>query len=268
MGLLSWILAAPSAVAGLAWQAKSLKIEAAPREKLVHGEFVFVNTGESAVEIGSVRTSCSCAVAELTKRIYQPGESGSLRATLELIPESGMNKKQIYLFTDDPDEPQTTLELHVNSKPYLEIGVRSMIWQVGGKPETKTVQIKAAPEIGNIAVHSEPGPFQHELRSRSESGYELRVTPLELSAPARAVFTLQTDFPAELPLEYKIYANVTQITPPRASGWFSPRLVDGLFSPVGTVVLVGGGLIIALLFAVLIVRRAGGGSDKTPRKDV
>lgn len=47
----------------------------------VSHEFIFTNTGESALVITSVTTPCGCTVTEYTKSLIQPGESGFVKAT-------------------------------------------------------------------------------------------------------------------------------------------------------------------------------------------
>lgn len=54
--------------------------------KIKHGspvshEFVFTNNGQEPLMITSVTASCGCTVAEYSKGLIQPGETGFVRAT-------------------------------------------------------------------------------------------------------------------------------------------------------------------------------------------
>ena len=55
---------------------------AAPGEVLVH-EFVLKNTGSRDLEIGRIASACACAAAVTDRTVIPPGESGTLRVTLE-----------------------------------------------------------------------------------------------------------------------------------------------------------------------------------------
>ena len=55
---------------------------AAPGEVLVH-EFALQNTGNRTLEIGRIASACACAAAVTDRTVIPPGESGTLRVTLE-----------------------------------------------------------------------------------------------------------------------------------------------------------------------------------------
>ena len=58
--------------------------------------FVLTNTGSSTIEIGNIRTSCGCTVAELSTRSLGPGETIEIAATLTLKKE-GRKTSRIFL---------------------------------------------------------------------------------------------------------------------------------------------------------------------------
>ncbi len=58
--------------------------------------FVLTNTGSSTIEIGNIRTSCGCTVAEPSTRSLGPGETIEIAATLTLKRE-GRKTSRIFL---------------------------------------------------------------------------------------------------------------------------------------------------------------------------
>jgi len=58
--------------------------------------FVLTNAGSSTVEIGNIRTSCGCTVAEPSTRSLGPGETVEIAATLTLKKE-GRKTSRIFL---------------------------------------------------------------------------------------------------------------------------------------------------------------------------
>lgn len=55
---------------------------APPGEVLVH-EFVLKNTGGQDLEIGRIASACACAAAVTDRTVIPPGETATLRVTLE-----------------------------------------------------------------------------------------------------------------------------------------------------------------------------------------
>ena len=55
---------------------------AAPGAVLVH-EFALKNTGSQDLEIGRIASACACAAAVTDRTVIPPGESATLRVTLE-----------------------------------------------------------------------------------------------------------------------------------------------------------------------------------------
>jgi hypothetical protein len=64
--------------------------------------FVLTNTGSSTIEIGNIRTSCGCTVAEPSTRSLGPGERIEIAATLTLKTE-GRKRSRIFLEYDGSD---------------------------------------------------------------------------------------------------------------------------------------------------------------------
>lgn len=67
--------------AQLSWPTTVAQPEVSLVDKSVEAVFPFTNAGEDAIEITSVKSDCSCTVAKLDKQVYQPGESGEIKAT-------------------------------------------------------------------------------------------------------------------------------------------------------------------------------------------
>lgn len=68
-------------------------------------EFIFENTTERDLEIKDVNTSCGCTVSDVKKRMLSVGESTPLNVEFNSKGYSGEVKQQIYVITDDPEEP-------------------------------------------------------------------------------------------------------------------------------------------------------------------
>ncbi len=73
---------------------------AAPGEVLVH-EFALNNTGNRDLEIGRIASACACAAAVTDRTVIPPGESGTLRVTLETRRYRGVLERWLTIRSND-----------------------------------------------------------------------------------------------------------------------------------------------------------------------
>ena len=81
-------------------------------------QFKFTNTGDSLLRIKRIRHSCTgCTVAELSKKKYAPGESGTLKVTYRAGTRRGSEKKYVYIDSNDKTKPKVTLTIKAKIVP-------------------------------------------------------------------------------------------------------------------------------------------------------
>jgi hypothetical protein len=74
------------------------------------------NVGRGQLEITGVSTSCGCTTAETDKRQLAPGETAKLKVTYDPQAHDGATgrfMRMVYVRSDDPDVPETTLTIRV-----------------------------------------------------------------------------------------------------------------------------------------------------------
>lgn len=71
----------------------------------------FKNTGNETLKFESIRPSCGCTVADLDKRIFEPGEEGELKIELDTFGKIGEMRKEIDITTNDAVNPELKLVL-------------------------------------------------------------------------------------------------------------------------------------------------------------
>lgn len=74
--------------------------------------FRFQNTGDAPLVISKVRSSCGCTAALLSAKNLAPGEWGELKTTFNSKGFQGRVTKTVYVYSNDPDQPQTKFRLH------------------------------------------------------------------------------------------------------------------------------------------------------------
>ena len=72
-------------------------------------QFQFKNTGQGPLHISKIKSSCGCAVADLDKKTYAPGESGTVKVKYHSPRKEGPVTKHLYILSDDKKHPSTTL---------------------------------------------------------------------------------------------------------------------------------------------------------------
>lgn len=78
-------------------------------QKQIEKEFVFKNTGNSDLKIRKIRTTCGCTTASPEKTVLKPGESSSFKAVFTPGSRRGVQRKSIYVITNDPQNSNVRL---------------------------------------------------------------------------------------------------------------------------------------------------------------
>lgn len=193
-----------TSLADLAWDDKSIQLNAASDARDATAAFPFQNTGESSVTILSTKTSCGCTTATLSQTTFQPGESGQIDVAFAFGERTGKQSKTIVVTTDDPESPTTTLRLRVDIPVLWETKPRFVYWQAGDEPESKrlAVEIKHDQPIRLLEIESDNPAFTAEIEPVEEGKkYEIVVTPtpetLAAGQSVRGLLRIKTDFPDE-----------------------------------------------------------------------
>ena len=77
-------------------------------EKVSH-DFIVFNRGTNTLKIERVKASCGCTAAFPTKTELIPGDSTSIKVEFNSANRTGLQKKYVYIFSNDPETPQLRL---------------------------------------------------------------------------------------------------------------------------------------------------------------
>jgi len=80
------------------------------------GEFKFTNTGDDLLKITDVERCCG-VVTQLSKKEYQPGESGTLKVEYRSSSKAGIMRRQLYVNSNDKTKPKITLTIKAETVP-------------------------------------------------------------------------------------------------------------------------------------------------------
>lgn len=149
--------------AALKFDEEIVSHEATFEETQFTAEFKFTNEGEETETVGNVRSSCGCTVPELDKKVYEPGESGVIRATFTYGARHGMNQKNITVKTD---QAEYVVTLRVNIPEVYKISPRILVWN---KKVTEELDLIKTASVNFLDVT----PTKVELGEESYEGFEV-----------------------------------------------------------------------------------------------
>lgn len=198
-----WLaLAAVSQAAGLSFERVLEEVKAPADATQVTADFKFTNKGDKPVTISKSDPGCSCLSVQISggKLKYAPGESGTVRATFDVGNFSGTVDKAIALWLDDAvgDKPTMHLTVRIEIPVLVTMEPKTATWDVGGKPEPKTISIRMAEgqTIKVLSVKCSSPLFEQELKTIEEGKkYDLIVTPKSADSPGMGVIRIETDCP-------------------------------------------------------------------------
>jgi Protein of unknown function (DUF1573) len=209
--LLPLLLAGSALGADLHWDTETQSFETKPGDHELVAHYRFTNTGSTPVTIDQVKTSCGCTTAELTKKTYEPGESGEIVVRFNLEGRSGATEKSIVVTTGDPQKSNTYLHLKVNIPEAVHLEPTILLWRVGDQPETKDLHITVDPRFPTKVtdVESDSSDIKVEIQTvKPGQDLNVKVTPKNLSQPEGATLVIRTDYPTENPQSFYAYIRI------------------------------------------------------------
>jgi hypothetical protein len=197
---------------------KDLKADA--DAKTITADFSFKNESSDDVVIKRYDAACTCISAQVQggKLIYKPGESGIIRAAFDMSQFSGTTDKSVAVWlNDDPDaKPSIILTTRVTIPVLVDVEPKTLIWEIGGKPEPKTVVVTMShtTPIHVKRISGADGRFTQELKTIEEGKkYEIVVTPAGTDKVGMGVIHIETDCEIARHRSQRIFTVVRQTLP-------------------------------------------------------
>lgn len=105
----------------LTWLAETKEFGVINDDSPVVHDFAFANTGTADLTISDTKGSCGCTVPNLEKKVYKPGEGGSVRVSFN--PHGRRNRQHTTVTVTSNDAKRPSVQLHLQSdvKPLMVI---------------------------------------------------------------------------------------------------------------------------------------------------
>lgn len=171
-------------------------------------EFRFKNAGKNVIAATKLENSCACTVSELEKNVFSPGESGVIKGTLDAGSRSGIQEKEIVLYTDNPDQDRIRLLLRVKTTSPFEIKPRLLYWEKDGKAEAKSIVLTILDPTWEIySVVSDRSKFRLE-KIADRGKCHVSVTPVSTKEIIRDAIKVNLKNTAGTLKEFTVHALV------------------------------------------------------------
>lgn len=209
LALILLLLCTP-ALAQLTWEKQTITVAGTPDTGHLDAVFKFKNSGNYPVRLLSVKPSCGCTTASVTKMDYAPGESGEIPARLK-ITWGKAQPSGITVTTDDPKQPKTILVLNPQIQDAAEIRPTFLFWKAGEEmvPKSISLTMPEAFPVRSVEVSSSD-PAMNARVETLQPGREYRVvvTPKAGSKKLKAVLTITGKYEKGEPKAFTAHARV------------------------------------------------------------
>jgi hypothetical protein len=188
--------------AAVSWSGMAAELRVAPGQEKTVAEFAFRNSGSQPLHFTSLRPSCDCLSAAVSKESFAPGETGTVRVEFTVGGRLGRQQKSVTVTTDAPADQPVTLLLVVDIPEPVAIRPTALFWSKDAVPEEKSFTIKVDdPAHATVTEATCVDPrFIPLLEPTAQRGtYRLRVLVTDSSTPAQATIRIATQL-GERPL--------------------------------------------------------------------
>ena len=145
-------------------------------------EYRFKNTGTATLVISQIKSTCGCAVPQLKKKTYEPGESGVVKATYTASTRPANIEKHLYIVSNNPGKPQ--FELTIKAKIEVNFTISPTVMNLSLREDNAGAVA--------ITVKSKDGkPFS--IRSFNSTGNIIAVDLDSAAKSSEFVFTPKVD---------------------------------------------------------------------------
>ncbi|MEK7952499.1 DUF1573 domain-containing protein [Luteolibacter soli] len=220
--LICWMIAGclPLAAGTLKFEDSRKEVTIAGDQKSVTVDYPFKNESDTDVVIETSAADCPCAAVGVkdSKLAYKTGESGTIRIVFDLgkVPETADKIVSVHLKGDPTDRPSIKLTTRIIVPLLVDVQPRSLIWEMGEKPEPKTVTVTMhdSEPIKVLPLSGTDPRFTQELKTIEEGKkYEVVVTPASTEKPSMSTLKVETDAKSDRLKAHSVFLLVRQPAP-------------------------------------------------------
>lgn len=115
----------------------------ADQEDKIVRNFKFKNAGKGLLTVKSVKSCCGCIASLVSSKEIPPGKAGAIEVTFETRKYMGTQVKTVYVYSNDPDEPEIELVIRGVVVPEVELVPEALnfVYVEKGESVTRTLEL-------------------------------------------------------------------------------------------------------------------------------
>jgi hypothetical protein len=117
---------------------------------------VIRNLGTDTLKITEVKAQCGCTATLLSEKILAPNDTGRLSISFNTAGRSGHQGKQVYVMSNDPQNPKFTINFSAEVMSILDINPKVVTFQKSriDSSYTQTIMISNPSQTDAISILS------------------------------------------------------------------------------------------------------------------
>ena len=196
----------------LVWDNQHVDVTTKPGQREATVVYHFRNSGTAPVTITDLRPSCHCTVASVEFNTIAPGAKGEVTATVRLAGMTGLQQKEIAVFTDNSPVATSTLSLTLEIKEPLQFSTKIVTWHLGDPLLEKAVILSPGEglEMTGVLIN-DISPMEAAVRSERLSagnGIRLQIAPNSTSKASTVAVEGKARMRSGEEYPFTVFANV------------------------------------------------------------
>lgn len=185
------------------WDSTEAEVTGGVREQQIHAKFTCTNTGDFMAKIGSIKPSCGCTTASVSKTSLYPGEYAIVDVIIDTGNQVGEFRKSVAVEIDsDNTTHNIVLTIKVDIINPLTITPIAVTWKKGDVAAHKKIHVKCMyrSEIHIRSIESSHQAIETSVTTvKDGSEYDIDVWPSTTEKPFDATLLIHTDLKTDGP---------------------------------------------------------------------
>lgn len=185
--------------------------------QVVTHDFIYTNTGNEALKISDVRSSCGCTAVTNWDRRIEPGQTGTIHVLFNTGGMAGQENKNLWVVNNDPTQPAALLEFTAMVWKWID-AIPAQATFAFGPNDLQTNETRVIRLVSNLEEPVTISPpvcksrfFKAELTTvKPGKEFDLRITVVPPLVPGSLVapITMKTSSPQMPEVSVTAYALV------------------------------------------------------------
>ncbi len=184
----------------LSFDSTEYKKDISFKVKVLKVEYSFENKTNKVINIDKIRSTCSCVVPVLTKKVYKPNETGIIKVNFYTAGDDGTLNKYIYVVQSiEKATSITKLSCQINIQKRINITPKLLYWSKQTKADTKKVEITIndRDSISLRSAFENTNKFKLSLQSNDNKSIIL-ITPKNMDKTIKSELIIKYKYKGDL----------------------------------------------------------------------